>query len=389
MDKAYTYSRLTKVIQHLIAGNLSGASAMLETDYNDYNPESEEFEFYRNFRRFIDQYSVSTHFLNAISEGKLDVDPPDDPFHENYMVSQCKQLHSGLLHLVWHTGQISKGDFRQKVHMLGELSLRFNEMLDSLRSRKVWEDDLMLKYDGLQKISSDKDKLLTLIAHDLRGPVSGFYGLTELMVEDGDFANAEIVRDVALKLNNSAANILKLLENLLEWSKLSQGLISFKPEKTLVYSLVNETIVLLKDMAAVKGITVVNRIDEKCFLQIDQNMAKSIFRNLIANSIKFTPKGGSIFINLQKNRDMAQVIIRDTGIGIPENILSKVFSFDGSIQRKGTEGEPTTGLGLILCREFMQRHNGEIDIHSETGKGTVVTLYFPVSQERNIYSSIA
>jgi signal transduction histidine kinase len=223
----------------------------------------------------------------------------------------------------------------------------------------------------------------------LRGPVSGFYGLTELMVEDGDFANAEIVRDVALKLNNSAANILKLLENLLEWSKLSQGLISFKPEKTLVYSLVNETIVLLKDMAAVKGITVVNRIDEKCFLQIDQNMAKSIFRNLIANSIKFTPKGGSIFINLQKNRDMAQVIIRDTGIGIPENILSKVFSIDGSIQRKGTEGEPTTGLGLILCREFMQRHNGEIDIHSETGKGTVVTLYFPVSQERNIYSSIA
>jgi hypothetical protein len=80
MDKAYTYSRLTKVIQHLIAGDLSGASAMLETDYNDYNPESEEFEFYSNFRRFIDQYSVSTHFLNAISEGKLDVEPPDDPF---------------------------------------------------------------------------------------------------------------------------------------------------------------------------------------------------------------------------------------------------------------------------------------------------------------------
>ena len=239
--------------------------------------------------------------------------------------------------------------------------------------------EIELKNDQLQKLNTEKDKLFSIIAHDLKSPFQGFIGLTQMMAEDiGSFTLAQ-VSDLGRDMNRSANNLLKLLSNLLNWSQLQSGTIDFNPRACSLLHLSNAGIESIKVKATLKEISISNSIPDNYAINADENMISSVFRNLLSNAVKFTPRGGKIAITAEEQeQDYVKVSITDNGIGMPDYILNNLFKLEEKVGRKGTDGEESTGLGLILCKEFIEKHNGKITVESEEGKGTTFSFTIPL-----------
>ncbi|MDR6843689.1 tetratricopeptide repeat-containing sensor histidine kinase [Flavobacterium granuli] len=229
----------------------------------------------------------------------------------------------------------------------------------------------------ISNINKQKDKFFSIIAHDLRGPFNGFLGLTELLAQDIDNMDKEEIQFAAVNMRSSAVNLHRLLENLLEWSRMEQGLIPFNPQKSKFLSLVNESINALQDEANKKRIKIQRSIPEDLTIYADHHILQSVIRNLLSNAIKFTPKDGSVKIEAHEDSKNTIVSISDTGIGMDAKIQNNLFKLDIKTNRNGTENEPSTGLGLILCKEFVEKHNGKIWVESEVNKGTTFYFSFP------------
>jgi signal transduction histidine kinase/tetratricopeptide (TPR) repeat protein len=229
----------------------------------------------------------------------------------------------------------------------------------------------------ISTINSQKDKFFSIIAHDLRDPFNGFLGLSELLAEDLDNMSKEEIQFAAVSMKSSAANLFQLLENLLEWSRIEQGLIPFAPQKKLVLPIVAECMTTIQDAANNKSISVNIEISEKTVVFSDNNSIHSVIRNLVSNAVKFTPEGGTIHIQAKQDDKKTTISITDTGIGMSAKIVENLFRLDVQTNRNGTNNEPSTGLGLILCKEFVEKHGGEIWVESEEGKGTTFYVSFP------------
>jgi signal transduction histidine kinase/Tfp pilus assembly protein PilF len=229
----------------------------------------------------------------------------------------------------------------------------------------------------ISDINTQKDKFFSIIAHDLRGPFNGFLGLTELMAEDIDTLSTEDIKFAAVNMKSSAQNLFNLLENLLEWSRMEQNLIPFDPKELELQSILSDSIVILYDSAYKKDISINTDIENVKIVFADKNMFQAIIRNIVFNAIKFTPKNG--VINIQTKEDVTNTIITviDNGIGMSPKIVENLFKLDIQNNRIGTEEEPSTGLGLILCKEYIEKHNGKIWIESNVGKGTAFHISFP------------
>jgi signal transduction histidine kinase len=233
----------------------------------------------------------------------------------------------------------------------------------------------------ISTINSQKDKFFSIIAHDLRGPFNGFLGLSELLAEDLDNMSKEEIRFAATSMRNSAANLFQLLENLLEWSRMEQGLIPFTPKENELDTVVSECVATLQDVADKKGIQISTDISEDIAVFADNNILHAVIRNILSNAIKFTPEGGTIDIKAKEDDKNTTISITDTGIGMNEKMVENLFRLDVQTNRKGTNDEPSTGLGLILCKEFVEKHGGKIWVESEEGKGT--TFYFSFPKKTN------
>lgn len=247
---------------------------------------------------------------------------------------------------------------------------------ESLYERNELIEELSQTKEKLEKINSEKDKFFSIIAHDLRSPLSAFVGLTKLIVEHYDNFDDEELQEMIVEMRNSASNVYKLLENLLEWSRLQRGVIKFEPEPLDLAYLIDQNISLQKEAANLKNIQLLNLIDKKCYIEADMTMLNTIIRNLLSNAIKFTPKGGEIKFGTLDKTDGNNIVIfiQDSGIGIAKEDIEKIFNNEHKVNRPGTEGEPSSGLGLLLCKEFIEKHDGKIWIESEVGKGS--TFYF-------------
>jgi two-component system, sensor histidine kinase ChiS len=234
----------------------------------------------------------------------------------------------------------------------------------------------------LLKLNAEKDKFFSIIAHDLRSPFSGFLGLTQKMAEDLPGLERDEIEKIAIGLRNSAANLYRLLENLLQWARMKQGLMSFNPEKLLFLPLVDEIVMMLIDQVRKKKIEIDYNIPGNITVFADKNMLQAIVRNLVSNAIKFTPAGGKITISAYRNPGKYfEISVRDSGIGMSQAILNNIFRIDVLVTRRGTEGEPSTGLGLLLCKEFVEKHHGTIRAESEEGRGSVFYFTLPVPSE--------
>ena len=231
---------------------------------------------------------------------------------------------------------------------------------------------------NLHKINAEKDKFFSIIAHDLKSPFSAFLGFTEMMVEELPTLTLGQIQEMAFSLRQSATNLYQLLENLLEWSMMQRGLTRFDPKPFLLGPKINESLHLVLEAANKKGIEFTCAIPDDMKVYADENMLKSTIRNLATNAMKFTAKGGKISLIAQSvNGNGIEISIMDSGIGMGKDLLDKLFHLDEHTSREGTEGESSTGLGLLLCKDFIEKHGGRIWAESEAGKGSVFHFNLP------------
>ena len=251
--------------------------------------------------------------------------------------------------------------------------------------RKKAEEEINLKNEQLQAINAEKDKFFSIIAHDLRGPLSAFVAATQILTEEIQTMEIEEIKDITLSMKTSASNIYSLLENLLEWSRLRRGGMDFVPVKLNLKKIIGESIAVLSESASKKGIEIETTIPDKLEILADNHMFESVIRNLISNAIKFTTQGGKVKVTVHSKEDHStEIKISDSGIGISPGLISRLFQINEKTSRPGTEGEPSTGLGLLLCKEFIEKHGGKIWVESEVGLGS--TFSFSIKEYENLKS---
>ena len=230
----------------------------------------------------------------------------------------------------------------------------------------------------LRDLNATKDKFFSIIAHDLRGPFNGFLGLTQLMAEDLESLSGEDIKELSLSMRDSATNVFRLLENLLEWARLQQGLIAFNPHLVKLYPLVMESVTSVKDAATKKCFKLVFNVPDNIDVFADHNMLQTVIRNLVSNAVKFTAKGGKISVSAKTDVDnTVEIAINDNGIGMNAIMMDNLFRLDVKTNREGTENEPSSGLGLILCKEFVEKHGGKIRVESAEGIGSTFYVTLP------------
>jgi PAS domain S-box-containing protein len=236
---------------------------------------------------------------------------------------------------------------------------------------KKTEEEIKRTSKELEKLNSEKDKLFSIIAHDLRSPFHGLLGLTELMAKESHEMSSEEIKEYSKSLNSAVLNLYKLLENLLEWAQFQKGSLTFMPKSLNLSGIFLQSIDSIKQRAIQKGITIINEISENQIIYADEKMINSVLRNLLSNAVKFTPKGGRV---IGKSREieegMVEISVTDTGIGIPGDTIRKLFMYSEKVGRKGTDNELSTGLGLVLCKEFVEKNGGRIWVESKEGNGS-------------------
>lgn len=253
-----------------------------------------------------------------------------------------------------------------------------------ISKRKRAQEEIKKQNEELSLINAEKDKLFSIIAHDLRSPLHGFMALTEIMVDDIGGLPIDKLSEIAHGMSKSAQNLFNLLQNLLEWAQFKKGSLAFAPVEVSLSFMISDCIDQLNHRASQKEITIINNVPENQMVFADVMMTNSILCNFLSNAVKFTSKGGSVIIKADKtDNDMVLISIRDTGVGIQKDIIDKLFKVGEKTGRKGTDGELSTGLGLLLCKDFVTKHGGNIWVESEEGVGS--TFYFTLP-EKNVLS---
>lgn len=229
----------------------------------------------------------------------------------------------------------------------------------------------------LEELNATKDKFFSIIAHDLRNPFGAMKNLTEVLNDMYDDFSDEELRELLGEMKGVSNRLFALLENLLTWSRSQRGIIKFTPDDVYMFQLVRGCFELTEDSAKQKNISLTNNVPSDLIISCDHNMITTIVRNLTTNAIKFTPEGGSITADYSESEYGHVISICDSGIGIPEKDLDKLFRIDVSHTTLGTSQEKGTGLGLILCKEFIEKHNGRIWVESKEGIGSTFSFLIP------------
>jgi signal transduction histidine kinase len=311
-------------------------------------PEMDGFEVCRRLKDIPGLSDIPVIFISALNETSDIV----------------KALKSGGVDFITKPFQAEEVVARVKTHL--QLHLQSIVLLEQSRQMK--------------ELIATKDKFFSILAHDLRGPLGGFMGLTELMADESFEFSQQQQKQMIVELNESACSIFNLLENLLEWSRMQQGQIAYMPVTLNLYELVDGCITTLLDSIRKKNISVHVDIPKGRQVFADPNMLQSIIRNLVSNAIKFTPRGGDLSISTETSQNGRMVVVvKDSGIGMNEAMLDNLFHLNFNKSRPGTDGEHSTGLGLHLCKEFVKQHNGDIWAESTPEKGSMFKFTLPMS----------
>jgi PAS domain S-box-containing protein len=275
--------------------------------------------------------------------------------------------------VVTKSGEIRQLDFSATVITFQNKKALLTTAID-ISERKKTEEALRESETKLRELNAQKDKFFSIIAHDLKSPFNAIVGFSELLMEQINEKNYEGIHEYAKIISQSSLQAMDLLMNLLEWSRAQSGRMLFIPEKMKLVDLIEENILLFQGIARQKSITINKFLPDKITVFADESMIGTVLRNLISNAIKFTSKGGEINISAVKRLKEVLVSVSDNGIGIAPQRLEKLFRIDEGDSTRGTNDEKGTGLGLILCKEFVENHGGTIGAESKEGKGS--TFYF-------------
>ena len=235
-------------------------------------------------------------------------------------------------------------------------------------------EELESQKKELELSNATKNKFFRIVAHDLRSPISTSVSTTDFILSNFDETEKSTIKDFIERLQKLSITTYGLLENLLDWSTSQMGQITFKPEVLELNFLVNETVDLVRSVLESKNIGVKIDIPKSISIYADENMLRTVIRNLLSNAVKFTHQNGEIKIVASVHNDYCFVSIEDNGVGIPKKSLDKLFRIDEDVKSSGTNNERGTGLGLIICKEFIEKNGGTITVQSELGKGSVFTI---------------
>ncbi len=236
--------------------------------------------------------------------------------------------------------------------------------------------------NSLEVLNQTKDKFFSIISHDLRGPVGVLRGLLHAIKRNWLDMDTEELKDILGQMENSADRLVNLLDTLLQWALQQKGHFKYNPENLSLNNILHDIVGLFEEMATTKGINVELKIEEEITIRAGKNAVLTIFRNLLNNAIKFTPKAGNIMISAHKSdtNQTALIEFRDNGVGIPEDKLNDLFKLNDRISTRGTAGESGLGLGLQLVYEFIDLNKGKIEVDSEEGKYTSFKVHLPLSE---------
>ena len=250
-------------------------------------------------------------------------------------------------------------------------------MIDLKKAKKTisqQKEELENHREQLKALNVSKDKFFSIIAHDLRNPIAGFLNLTEVLTNNFDVFSEKESKEFIGAMNQASKQLYNLLENLLQWSRSQTGNITYEPKFVYVRKMIDNTIDTLMINIENKSIKININVNEKTLVFVDENMITTVIRNLISNAIKFTHPKGLISIRCVKKDEQVELSVIDNGVGIKKEDQEKLFRIDQHLTTQGTSEERGTGLGLILCKEFVERNGGKIWVESELNKGSSFKL---------------
>jgi PAS domain S-box-containing protein len=245
-----------------------------------------------------------------------------------------------------------------------------------ISEQKRFEHEILLKNEELQQLNATKDKFFSIIAHDLRSPFNSIVGFSELLLDQIRQETYDGIENYAEIIKKSSGQAIKLLMNLMQWSRLQTGRMEILPEYFEMVYLINEVALFIDETSHHKGIIHNKILPESATVYADKNMISTVLRNLCSNAVKFSHPGGTVTITVKEQQNELTISVNDTGVGIEKTRINKLFLLDKSISTVGTRNEKGTGLGLILCKEFVDLNEGKIWVESEVGKGS--TFYFTI-----------
>ncbi len=258
-----------------------------------------------------------------------------------------------------------------------ELQLKTKELEKYNKMQGEILEQLSESESELKELNAAKDKYFSILAHDLRSPFNSLVGFSDLLENEFENLDKDEIKKSARNINLSAKNLLKLINNLLEWSMFHAGKMEFKPGNENLSKAVDDVINIIHGNALQKSISIKNEIKEDTHVWADGFMLHSIFQNLISNSIKFTGRGGVVEISSNEEDGFVKIIVSDSGVGIDEEDIPKIFDIKKAHSTKGTENESGSGLGLNLCKELIKKHGGKISVESKKGTGTKFIFTLP------------
>jgi len=249
-------------------------------------------------------------------------------------------------------------------------------IIRDVSKNKEHEQKIKAQMNELEEVNKTKDRFFSIIAHDLRNPFNSLLGITENLVENyEDFSSEEIKEYLTLLLQSSQQGY-NLLENLLNWSRSQTGKLKVSAKVLNVSELIDASVELMLNNAAAKNLEIINNVSFDILAFADENMITTVLRNLLSNAIKFTPQGGSIRFEATKQKKMIEICIADNGMGMTEETMASLFKLDVFTSTLGTNKETGTGLGIILCKEFIEKNNGKLWVESSLNNGTI--FYFSI-----------
>ncbi len=279
----------------------------------------------------------------------------------------------------------------QKIWIEVSAQFRFNSLGEieilgvtrNIEERKKTAAEIILKKEELQRLNAEKDKFFSIIAHDLKSPFNAILGFSNILVEQMKENNYNGIDRYVEIIQKSSEQAMDLLMNLMEWSRSQTGRMEFSPEHFEMGNLINEIMPLFENIAGQKSITISSKLLPNTPVFADKAMINTVLRNLISNAIKFTHPGGNINISIEKKPNEIMVSVADNGVGIPKDSIDKLFRIDENFSTPGTQKEKGTGLGLILCKEFIEKHGGRIWVESEVSRPSAAkagrsTFYFTI-----------
>ncbi len=382
--------------------------------------QSEAYEFYQNSRKIEKQVmlrfflSISALLILSIIIALVisnNISQPISKFvAEINTIFKDKDIAEGKFHLKTEQELLSstvlelKASYKKLMHFNEELEkqvkiqtkelsenqgklqeqieeyLTLNEEYQSQNEELLTINELLkTSQTRLEELNATKDKLFSIISHDLKSPFNSILGFSELLIENIQENNTEKSAEMISVIHLAAKHTLNLLDNLLAWSKAQTGQTVIKPEYLSLPPIIQEILDTLNSSALIKNISLSYPISKDIILYADPNMLRTVLRNLVSNAIKFTNSGGKVDISTISDQNQIKINVSDNGVGMSEEIRSNLFKIDTTVTTPGTAHEMGSGLGLILCKEFAEKNGGRIWVESEIGKGSTFTFTVPIS----------